>query len=67
MTMDCPQCHTPMVDVTDSWHTFVEARGAEYLASYVTIWDCPTCHTLAGTADEDVEWVMRAEGAAVPE
>ena len=61
--MQCPQCGATMQDVTESWHTFTEAEGAEYLASYVTIWRCPRCSTVVGAHDETVEWVMRPEGA----
>jgi hypothetical protein len=52
-----------MQDVTESWHTFTEAEGAEYMASYVAIWRCPRCSTVVGAHDETVEWVMRPEGA----
>src|SRR3982750_1912055 len=44
--MDCPICGAQMDDVTESWHTFAEAEGAEYLAFYVTIWHCPRCNTV---------------------
>ena len=52
-----------MNDVTESWHTFAEAQGAEYLAVYVTIWRCPQCDTVAGAQHDIIEWVMEREGA----
>jgi hypothetical protein len=52
-----------MDDVTESWHTFAEAEGAEYLASYVTIWHCPQCGTVVGASDDGIEWVMECEEA----
>lgn len=61
--MDCPVCGAQMDDVTESWHTFAEAEGAEYLASYVTIWHCPQCDTVVGASDGSVEWVMEREEA----
>lgn len=61
--MSCPHCGAQMVDVTESWHTFAEAEGAEYLASYVTIWYCPECTTVAGANDDGVDWVMEREEA----
>lgn len=61
--MLCPRCHSDMRDVTESWHTFAEAEGAEYLSSYVTIWLCERCHLVAGSSDEDLEWVMEREEA----
>ncbi len=61
--MECPLCGAQMNDVTESWHTFAEAEGAEYLAAYVTIWHCPNCGTVAGAQDETIEWVMEREGA----
>jgi hypothetical protein len=64
--MNCPRCSHAMVDVTESWYTFAEAEGAEYLSAYVTIWCCPECNTVAGV-DEGVEWVMEPETAAVEE
>jgi hypothetical protein len=63
LAMDCPNCGTRTTDVTESWHTFTEANGAEYLATYVTIWHCPSCHTVVGAHDEGVEWVMEPEHA----
>jgi len=63
--MDCPHCDTTMNDVTEHWHTFAEAEGAEYLACYVNIWRCPSCQTLAGADDEGIEWVMERETANV--
>ena len=65
--MSCPVCRATMEDVTESWHTFAEAEGAEYLASYVTIWHCTSCETVVGAADDDVEWVMEREEAAAEE
>jgi hypothetical protein len=59
--MDCPTCGHGMRDVTDSWETFAEAKGAEYLASYVTIWSCRACHTVAGSADQEIEWVLQPQ------
>lgn len=59
--MDCPSCTTDMSNATESWHTFDEARGAEYLASYVTIWHCPACQTVVGAHDDQVEWTMEQE------
>ena len=59
--MECPCCGAQMNDVTESWHTFAEARGAEYLATYVTIWRCPTCTALAGGEEGQVEWIMEPE------
>jgi hypothetical protein len=53
-----------MEDVTESWHTFAEAEGAEYLASYVTIWHCTSCGTVVGADDDAVEWVMEREEVA---
>jgi predicted RNA-binding Zn-ribbon protein involved in translation (DUF1610 family) len=64
--LKCPNCGTNMKDVTETWHTFVEAEGAEYLASYVTIWHCPSCHTVVGSQDGSVEWVMQPR-EALPE
>lgn len=61
--MQCPRCGSPMSDVTESWHTFAEAQGAEYLASYVTIWHCPACSAVAGSHEGDVEWVIEREAA----
>ncbi|HLJ67301.1 MAG TPA: hypothetical protein VKX16_08055 [Chloroflexota bacterium] len=52
-----------MDDVTESWHTFTEAEGVEYLAAYVTIWHCPACGTVAGAQDSGIEWTMRPEEA----
>ncbi len=53
-----------MEDVTESWDTFSEAEGAEYLSAYVTIWHCPICGAVAGAGDDGVEWVMEREEAA---
>lgn len=50
-----------MTDVTESWHTFVEAEGAEYLAAYVTIWHCQSCNTVAGAQEDGFEWVLESE------
>jgi len=52
-----------MSDVTENWHMFSEAEGAEYLAAYVTIWHCLRCDTVAGAQNEAIEWVMEPEGA----
>lgn len=65
--MRCPICNQPMIDVTESWHTFVEAEGAEYLSAYVTIWHCPACGAVAGASPEGVEWIMDEEGALAEE
>jgi hypothetical protein len=59
--MSCPQCSHTMTDVTESWHTFAEAEGAEYLAAYVTIWHCDNCSTVVGADEEGIEWVMKPE------
>ena len=64
--MECPHCRHAMVDVTDSWDTFAEARGAEYLASYVTLWRCPNCGTLAGASGITIEWVTEPEESPTP-
>ncbi len=61
--MECPQCSQSMTDVTDSWHSFAEAEGAEYLATYVTIWHCSACETVAGVDQDRIEWLMEKEGA----
>lgn len=61
--MDCPTCGAVLRDVTDSWSTFVESQGAEYLATYVTIWHCDHCHTSVGAEDNGVDWVLRPEEA----
>jgi len=61
--MKCPHCGAGMNDVTDSWTTFAEAEGAEYLAAYSTIWHCPKCRTVAGVDEDDVEWVIETEEA----
>ena len=61
--MVCPHCDAEMVDVTETWHTFVEAEGAEYLATYVTIWHCPRCETVVGASDEGTDWVMEPQEA----
>ena len=50
-----------MTDVTETWETFAEAEGAEYLALYVAIWHCPACGTVAGVGDDGIEWVMERE------
>ena len=65
--MNCPCCTGEMIDVTETWHTFAEARGAEYLATYVTIWHCPNCKAVAGAADGQIEWVMEPEGVLAEE
>jgi uncharacterized Zn finger protein (UPF0148 family) len=57
----CPTCNAAMTDVTETWETFAEAEGAEYLALYVTIWHCPVCGTVAGVGDEGIEWIMDRE------
>lgn len=59
--MNCPHCGATMTEVTESWHTFAEAQGAEYLADYVGIWFCPACRTVAGGQDGEFEWVMETE------
>jgi hypothetical protein len=56
-----------MVDVTESWNTFAEAEGAEYLASYVTIFHCPHCNTVVGADQDGIEWVMEPEEALAEE
>ncbi|MGH2444027.1 MAG: hypothetical protein ACRDFX_12805 [Chloroflexota bacterium] len=56
--MNCPHCSSAMGDVTQNWHAFAESAGAEYLATYVTIWHCPSCLTMAGSAENDLEWVI---------
>jgi hypothetical protein len=61
--MACPNCGSPMTDVTETWETFAEATGAEYLAAYVTIWYCPHCATVVGSSEDQVEWIMQPEGA----
>lgn len=62
--MRCPVCQAEMLDVTESWHTFAEAEGAEYLAEYVTIWMCSSCKAMVGESEEQVEWVMEADHVA---
>lgn len=62
--MLCPICQHDMQDVTESWHTFREAEGAEYLAEYVAIWICSACRTVAGVSEEQIEWIMEPESAA---
>lgn len=61
--MECPVCGAPMTDVTEIWHTFEEAEGAEYLADYVTIWHCAACGSVAGAEDEMITWMMEREAA----
>ena len=61
--MVCPTCGTATVEVTDRWPTFAEASGAEYLASYVSIWRCPQCSTMLGASEGDVDWVIEPEDA----
>jgi hypothetical protein len=61
--MDCPTCGAATIEVTDSWHTFAEATGAEYLATYVTIWHCPRCRTMIGASEGAVDWVIEPEEA----
>jgi len=57
-----------MTDVTESWETFAEAEGAEYLALYVAIWHCSRDNTVAGVGDDGIEWVMDpVEAEAVAE
>lgn len=65
--MDCPTCGAGMTDVTESWHTFAESEGAEYLADYVTIWCCPACGTVVGAEEEGIKWVMEREPALTEE
>jgi hypothetical protein len=65
--LDCPNCGAALTDITESWHTFRESHGAEYLATYVTIWHCPSCHTVVGGQDEEPEWVIEPEEALVEE
>jgi hypothetical protein len=65
--MTCPRCSHTMVDVTESWYTFAEAEGAEYLASYVTIFHCPHCNTVVGADQDGIEWVMEPEEALAEE
>lgn len=65
--MRCPVCNTEMTDVTESWHTFTEATGAEYLSAYVTIWHCRTCGAVAGGEEDEVDWVMEHEEAVAEE
>jgi hypothetical protein len=65
--MICPHCGAETTDVTESWHTFTEAQGAEYLASYVTIWHCPVCNTVVGAQDDGIEWVMEPQEAVTDE
>lgn len=66
--MLCPTCGLTMTDVTESWHTFAEAEGAEYLSSYVTIWFCESCRTVAGTEEDGaLEWVFTPEEAFAEE
>lgn len=64
--MNCPNCASRMLDVTESWHTFAAAQGAEYLAAYVTIWHCDACQTLAGAGKIGVEWVLEPDEPSVP-
>lgn len=61
--MNCPRCGSTMTDVTESWETFAQAQGAEYLATYVTIWHCEQCGTVAG-GEDGIEWVMEPEAVA---
>jgi hypothetical protein len=49
--------------VTENWHTFTEAEGAEYLADYVTIWYCAACTTVVGAQNGGIEWVMEPQEA----
>jgi uncharacterized Zn finger protein len=65
--MTCPTCGHPMEDVTESWHTFAAAEGAEYLSTYVTIWRCQDCGTVAGGEGEEIEWVMQPQEAGADE
>lgn len=60
----CPTCGSVMADVTETWHTMAQAEGAEYLASYVTIRQCPVCATVTGAAGDEIEWVMEPEEPA---
>jgi hypothetical protein len=65
--MICPHCGAQAHDITESWHTLPEAEGAEYLATYVTIWCCSSCHTLVGTHQGDVEWIAEPQEALIEE
>jgi hypothetical protein len=56
-----------MEDVTESWHTFAAAEGAEYLSTYVTIWCCEDCGTVAGGEGEEIEWTMQPQEAGAEE
>jgi len=61
--MSCPLCGQAMRDVTESWHTFAAAEGAEYLSDYVTIWLCDHCQTVAGCEGGEIEWMLQAQEA----
>jgi hypothetical protein len=52
-----------MKDVTDTWPSFAEAKGAEYLAEYVTIWHCEACGAMVGAEGRRVQWVMERDEA----
>jgi hypothetical protein len=56
-----------MHDVTDTWHTFAAAEGAEYLSAYVTIWHCARCQTVAGSEGDEIEWVLQPQEAGSEE
>jgi hypothetical protein len=62
-SMICPHCGAQTDDVTETWHTFTEAEGAEYLATYVTIWYCPACQTVVGAQNGGIEWIMEPQEA----
>jgi rubredoxin len=62
-SMICPHCSAQTDDVTENWHTFTEAEGAEYLATYVTIWHCSVCETVVGAQNGGIEWVMEPQEA----
>lgn len=62
--MICPHCSAEAEEVTDAWHTFPVAQGAEYLSTYVTIWHCPACETMVGTRNGSIEWVIEPEPRA---
>ena len=65
--MNCPDCGQAMTDVTESWHTFAAAEGAEYLSDYVTIWQCGRCHIVAGSEGGEIEWVLQPQEAVSEE
>lgn len=59
--MTCPRCAHAMADVTSRWHTFPEAEGAEYLATYGAIWHCPHCTTILSTDEDEIVWLMEPD------